>query len=236
MPLFVETDASELGFGAFLFNESTEPPFVRPVAYFSKKWRTPSERNAAASRRELKALQLTILHFAKILVGRPFHIITDNQVVLHHIQNAFKDPPRMPSDPVSNRALQAILYYPILSIRHRPTDEVFTSDSLSRSAWMELSPEKGDPTAWPALPVWTSLSRAAVDAVSRRLIRHFRHEPCDDVKEERVRKGLDGVFHSLDFCVKPFLSEHFPHLIPHLNNIIFHLRRNPRIVLSPEGE
>ena len=48
----------------------------------------------------------------------------------------------MPSDPVSNRVLQAILYYPILSIRHRPTGEVFTSDSLSRSAWMELSPEK----------------------------------------------------------------------------------------------
>ena len=54
--------------------------------------------------------------------------------------------PRMPSDPVSNQALQAILYYPILSIRRRPTDKVFTSDSLSRSAWMELSPEKGDPT------------------------------------------------------------------------------------------
>ena len=142
----------------------------------------------------------------------------------------------MPSDPVSNRALQAILYYSILSIRHRPTDEVFTFDSLSRSAWMELSPEKGDPTAWPALPDWTSLSRSAVDAVSRRLFRHFRHEPCDDVKEERVREGLEGVFHSLDFCVKPFLSEHFPHLIPHLNNIIFHRRRNPGIFLSPEGE
>ena len=38
MPLFVETDASELGFGAFLVSESTEPSFVRPVAYFSKKW------------------------------------------------------------------------------------------------------------------------------------------------------------------------------------------------------
>ena len=93
MPLSVETDASELGFDAFLFNESTERSFVRPMAYFSKKWRTPSETNAAASRRELKALQLTILHFAKILVGRPFHIITDNQVVLHHFQNAFKDLP-----------------------------------------------------------------------------------------------------------------------------------------------
>ena len=137
LPLFVETHASERRFGAFFFNESTEPPLVRPVAYFPKKWRIPSERNAAASRRELKALQLNILHFAKILVGRFFHIMTDNQVVLHHMQYTFKDPspPRMPSDPVSNRALQATLYYPILSIRHRPTDEVFTSDSLSRSAW-----------------------------------------------------------------------------------------------------
>ena len=84
-PLYLETDASELGFGAMLYQEDTEgsTTIVKPIVYHAREWQSPTFRGTRvnpgnALRRELKALQLSILHFDKILTNRPFNIITNN--------------------------------------------------------------------------------------------------------------------------------------------------------------
>ena len=119
-PLYLETDASELGFGAMLYQEDTEgsTTIVKPIVYHAREWQSPTFRGTRvnpgnALRRELKALQLSILHFDKILTNRPFNIITDNICVLHQVQNAFrKESPKIPNNPVAHRSLESILLHP----------------------------------------------------------------------------------------------------------------------------
>ena len=200
LPLYLETDASELGFGAILFQQ--EDDNVLPIAYYAKKWQSPTMKGAQANpsttaRRELKALQCSILHFNKILMNRPFHIITDNMCVFHQVKNATRaDKPKMPTDIVAHRSLEAILLYPISSITHRTSKEVFTSDGLSRMAWMEISPEPNDRTAWPVMPVQRD---PQWETASRHLVRHFRHERCNNMHKN---------MHSYITCVLPMLQEY----------------------------
>ena len=223
LPLYLETDASELGFGAVLFQQKGED--ILPIAYHAKKWQSPTMKGAqrnpsTTARRELKALQNSILHFNKILMNRPFHIITDNICVLHQVKNATRAlSPKMPTDLVAHRSLEAILLYPIASITHKSSGEVFTSDGLSRMAWMELSPEENDRTAWPVM----SIQKAGLpEEISRHLVRHFRHERCPH---------LNHGMHSYSLCVKPFIQRYTEISETLLNQ----LQSEERIIVTPEG-
>ena len=89
-PLYLETDASNTGYGAILFQIDKEPldtAQIFPLAYSSQAWKTTSERAAHPCRKELDALKRVILKYHYLLRIYPFMIITDNMGVFHLVQN-----------------------------------------------------------------------------------------------------------------------------------------------------
>ena len=168
-PLYLETDASNTGYGAVLFQIDKEPlktAQVFPLAYSSQAWKTTSERAAHPCRKELDALKRVILKYHYLLRIYPFMIITDNMDVFHLVQNFAQGKP--PTDLILVRYLQSICLHPILGIMHKPSRQVFTSDALSRMAWQQLAISSDDPIAWPTLFIAPSL----MEAISRQITRH----------------------------------------------------------------
>ena len=151
LPLFLETDASNEGFGAFLFQTRGEGDMeeVRPLAYYSKKWSSGPERAADPCRKELSALKQSVSKMGKLLYIYSFTIITDNQGVFYLVKNFAEG--KAPGNHLLTRFLGIICSHNVKSIVHKSTKEVFTSDALSRSAHLELEMEGQDPTALPNL-------------------------------------------------------------------------------------
>ena len=75
-PFLVQTDASDVGVGAVLFQEYDDGKF--PVAYASKKL-LPRERNYSVIERECLAIVFAIKKFQKYLYGKEFVLQTDHQ-------------------------------------------------------------------------------------------------------------------------------------------------------------
>ena len=135
-PLYLETDASNTGYGAILFQIDKEPldtARIFPLAYSSQAWKTTSERAAHPCRKELDALKRVILKYHYLFRIYPFMIITGNMGVFHLVQNFTQGKP--PTDLILMCYLQSICLPPILGIMHKPSQQVFTSDALSRMAW-----------------------------------------------------------------------------------------------------
>jgi len=120
-----------------------------PIAYFSRKWRSPTERAADPCRRELSALKQAVDKWHVLLFAEPFYVVTDNMGVFHMVSNLAKG--KLPKSPILIRYLNTISAYCVRGIEHKPTTQVFTSDALSRSAWMDTAIESDDPSSLPDL-------------------------------------------------------------------------------------
>ena len=189
--LYLETDASNEGYGSFLFQtdeELAEGTLRYPLAYSSQAWKTPTERAAHPCRKELNASKRVIEKYQYLLQIYPFTIITDNMGVYHLVKNFAKGKP--PRDLILVRYLQTICIYPILGIIHKGSSQVFTSDALSRMAWLDMAVEESDPLAWPAMFVTPSLT----NAIARQIIRHMRHTKCTYQKDGK---------HHISKCLRP---------------------------------
>ena len=207
-PLYLETDASNTGYGAVLFQideESLETTQIFPLAYSSQAWKTTFERAAHPCRKELDALKRVILKY-HYLLGTYSFIITDNVGVFHLVQNFAQGKP--PTDLILVRYLQSICFHPILGIIHKPSRQVFTSDALSRMAWQQLAISPVDSIAWPTLFIAPPL----MEAISRQVTRHLRHSKCKYSKQGK----------HLDKCLRPFCAglnnQQFQLLLRELHN------------------
>ena len=90
LPIYLETHASNTGYGAILFQIDKEPldtAQIFPLAYSSQAWKTTSERAAHPCRKELDALKRGVLKYHYLLRIYPFMIITDNMGIFHLVQN-----------------------------------------------------------------------------------------------------------------------------------------------------
>ena len=187
LPLYLETDASNTGCGPILFQKARGE--VQPLAYSSQAWKTNMERVGHTCRKEMDALKRTVLKYDYLLKIYPFTIITDNMGVFHLLRNFAQGKSRKVV--VTLHYLQTKMLHPVEKIIHKATNEVFMSDALSRMAWHQLAIEEDDPTAWPALFVNPSL----VDAISRQVTRHLRHQKCQHAKQGK---------HPVSKCVRPY--------------------------------
>ena len=193
-PLYLETDASNTGYGAFLFQTNHAPlesAQIFPLVYSSQAWKTNFEHAVHPCRKELDALKRTILKFHYLLRIYSFVIITGNMGSFPPGEKLCTR--QLPSDLILVRYLQTNCLHPISGIVHKPSKQVFTSDALSRMAWQQLAIEHSDPIAWPSLFVSPSL----VEAISQQLTRHLRHHKCRYAKQGR---------HPIPQCLRPLCA------------------------------
>ena len=88
------------------------------------------------------------------------------------------------------RWLNELSSYPIEQVIHRTTHEVFTTDGLSRSGWMDMAADDEDPGVWPITASATInkagekyKSNSGDNEVSRFILYHLRHQQCPHNKE-----------------------------------------------------
>ena len=164
LPTFVETDASEVGFGAVIFQQKgTDSP--RPLSYYSESWKTNIQRTDNACFRELLALKNTLVKHQDLLKGIPFTIITDNMGVFHLLKSLKSGTKKIA------RWLNIIASFPFNKVLHKSTDEMYVSDGLSRSLDYQDTASVDDPDLLPVFNVFPKED-------SKRLIRHLRHSDC----------------------------------------------------------
>ena len=198
--LYLETDACNVGFGAFLFQTPTPLPEaqpvgedfalndIQPIAYQAGTWTTPAQKNAAPMHKEMLALRKAVEKWSDILLVQPFFIITDNIAVYHLVKNPKGT---RKHNPVIERALCIILYYNVKGIYHRGTGAVFTSDALSQMMEQELDIEESDPMM---LSVPIQKLKKQENALLKEIVIHCRHVPCSN-----------GPNHPFNECIEPLL-------------------------------
>lgn len=82
-PFFLATDASNVGVGAVLYQDTEtnalkfKSPTRKFIRFFSK-CSSPTERRYSANKKELLAVVKTLHHFRYYLFGNPFVLVTDN--------------------------------------------------------------------------------------------------------------------------------------------------------------
>ena len=123
-PFIIHVDASDLGLGAVLMQESVEK-LEHPIGYFSQKF-SSSQRNYSTSEKEALALILSLQHFEFYVVPAkfPIDIYTDHNplVFLHRVKN-------------NNQRLlrwSLLLQEHNLNIIHIPGRHNVVADALSR--------------------------------------------------------------------------------------------------------
>ena len=205
LPLFVETDASTIGFGGVLFQTeiNKQPPLaskdeVYPIAYFSRKWDSDAQQNYNACTKELRGLRDCIMKWSSYLLGMPFTVITDNQGVFGLIKRATEKAAPPCKNILHKRWLNDICLHNITRVIHLTTDQVFTSDSLSRSVWMEMAAAENEPGVWPRVDDVTPRTNLVVEHnkvvdgipisandITHSVVRHFRHHECPHAVDGR---------------------------------------------------
>ena len=231
---YLETDASEKGFGAILFQtkpDTTIEEFgpdtkeVYPLAYYSQKWKTQRQRAYDPCRKELKALRESVRKFKEFLMGTSFIVLTDNMGVLGLLKKMQQ--PKKPSQVyLILRWLNELSSYPIEQVIHRTTHEVFTTDGLSRSGWMDMAVEDEDPGVWPiAAPVlFENEGLKGEDEISRFIIHHLRHQECLHCK--------DGIHPWSDIQCR--ILKQFKEWLPK-EKLIQIFKRGERILITDAG-
>ena len=123
-PFIIHVDASDLGLGAVLMQESIEK-LEHPIGYFSQKF-NKSQKNYSTSEKEALALILSLQHFEFFIVPAkfPIDIYTDQNplVFLNRIKNK------------NQRSLRWSLFLQEynLNIMHIPGRRNVVADALSR--------------------------------------------------------------------------------------------------------
>ena len=175
--LWLETDASMLGFDSLLYQ------VIRGRT-------TIAQRSAEPCRREMTGLKMATNHFHKTLLGTPFSIVTDNMGVFHLFKRA--EAGKLPQILILNRYLNVILLYPVKNIIHKTTKEVFTSDAMSRSVWMQLATNENDPSIVIQCKI-QGFDAKEFNKLTRKLVHHFRHETCPFVYLDRGHPAIGCV-------------------------------------------
>ena len=127
----MSADASGEAVGAVLQQRSKEGGAWEPLAYFSRKLRSP-EMKYSAFDRELLAVYLGIQHFRHYLEGRDFPIFTDHRPLTFAMAKSV--------EPWSHRQARHLEYISQYStdIRHVAGADNAVADALSRAAIEEI--------------------------------------------------------------------------------------------------
>nr|KYP60988.1 Retrovirus-related Pol polyprotein from transposon 297 family [Cajanus cajan] len=123
-PFVLETDASGLGEGVVLSQES------HPIAYFSKKLNSRMQSQSAYMR-EFYAITEAVAKFGHYLLGHKFIIRTDQKSLRSLTNQALLNPEQQ-------NWLHKLLGYDF-TIEYKPGKDNVVVDSLSRSFYMALS-------------------------------------------------------------------------------------------------
>ena len=124
LPFELETDASEVGIGAVLSQNS------HPIAFFSKKM-TSSMQNQSAYVREFYAVTEAVAKFRHYLLGHKFVIKTDQKSLRTIMDQKLQTPEQQ-------KWLHKLLGHEF-TIEYKPGKENVAADSLSRSFHMAWS-------------------------------------------------------------------------------------------------
>lgn len=102
------------------------------------------------------------------------------------------DKPKPPTlDLKHQQWLGKISAYPFASVHHISTNEIFTSDGLSRGAiWQELAAAEDDFGVWDLAAPAVAECRPSPTDISRHAVRHLRHETCD-AQERGIHSWAD---------------------------------------------
>ena len=121
-PFIVDTDASDVGIGAVLY-QLTISNVEQPLAYYSRSLSTP-ERKYAVTCKEMLALVDSRRHFRCYLIGKKFKVRTDHSAL--QWLRTFKEPVGQVA-----RWIERLAEYDI-EIVYRPRQRHANADALSR--------------------------------------------------------------------------------------------------------
>jgi hypothetical protein len=133
LPVFVATDASNVGLGAVLYQGHSATGMLLNIVSFQARSLTASEKNYSATRRELLGIVFALQKFHCWIYGRSFTLFTDHQALVYmHSQRTL--------NPLLAGWLEILLDYDF-SVVHRPGVRNVLPDHLSRlfpaSLWEE---------------------------------------------------------------------------------------------------
>ena len=126
---FLLTDASGDGMGAVLLQIDDNTEALRPVYYWSRKWKA-AERNYTTPEQEMLALVEGIEHFDEFLRPNPFFALTDHANVVKFFEGPAPRHSKRKSIRYDTFRLRVSGYQFI--VIDRPRQNVFLEDYLSR--------------------------------------------------------------------------------------------------------
>jgi hypothetical protein len=123
-PFILKTDASDLGFGGVLAQDYDG--VEHPIAFFSGSFNS-AQRKYSSWEREALAVILGVKRFHHFLQPAPFTIVTDNKI------NTYLLKPNQPLTNARTTRWQLFLGQYKYKIVHRPGEELYLEDGLSRA-------------------------------------------------------------------------------------------------------
>ena len=125
---FLWTDASLLGFGAVLEQETTEGKRV-PIAYASRAT-TAAEKKYGVTELEIAALVYALEHFEVYLLGSNVTVFTDHKALVQSYIPYLKSQQK---GLLAHWYLRLACFLPHLEIEHKPGSANVVADALSRA-------------------------------------------------------------------------------------------------------
>ena len=123
LPLRLETDASDIGVGAILYQQDSQGKY-RPVSYLSRKL-SKAERNYNVTERELLAITFGVSKLSSYLADHECDVYTDHGALTHLMNSSLLPSARLKRWMIALSAFRLTIY-------HRPGAQNDAADCLSR--------------------------------------------------------------------------------------------------------